>query len=106
MTGRKKRKKGRTKLTDSDIRREILEKQKYRCAACGCKIGTTDSKIGYEDDHIIPYSYLDDSPKENWQFLCCICNRIGSDFVFHTSDIEIAKFKKNQWILRKRLGDV
>lgn len=93
----------RKKTFSKKLAEDLLKKQNNKCNACGCKIGTSDSMVGYEFDHIIPFSFLDNNPDDNWQLLCPRCNYIAGNKVFHSSDIEMAKFLKNQYILEKRL---
>ena len=52
----------------------LLIKQQNKCALCECLL---DDK--YHADHIIPFKYVGDELKNNWQMLCPHCNEKKSD---------------------------
>lgn len=48
----------------------MVEKQKWRCAACGCSV-----RRGYEMDHVMPLALGGAHSIQNIQILCRRCNR-------------------------------
>lgn len=77
----------RTSLSRSK-QKEIKEKQFNKCIYCGVYFGTPylyknkirRTKINY--DHLLPFSFLQDNPDDNWVDSCNICNGIKSNIIF------------------------
>lgn len=63
------RKKPRRKPISASLKRQLLEKQHYRCACCGAPITVSDCY-----DHIIPWDFVGDELEDNGQMLCRACN--------------------------------
>lgn len=57
------------KSLDMNQKKKMLIAQDNRCAICNCKI-----LHEYHADHIIPFKYVGDVLKNNWQILCPHCN--------------------------------
>ncbi len=55
----------------------LMERQQYRCAICGDKIDRKTVHV----DHIIPWDYVGDELKDNYQALCPDCNLHKSNHV-------------------------
>lgn len=51
------------------VRNQLLTKQNYGCAFCGCPVNEHDPV-----DHIVPFKYVGDELDENYQILCKHCN--------------------------------
>lgn len=66
---KKTRKKERSKMTLS-LRYKILQRDKFRCKACGARAGDTELNI----DHILPVSKGGKTTEDNLQTLCINCN--------------------------------
>ncbi len=58
----------------------LLEKQNKKCAICGCEITAQSMHV----DHIIPWNYVGDELKDNYQGLCKSCNLSKSNHVAKT----------------------
>ena len=66
---------------DESYREKLLRQQNGRCAICNKKID-----ISSHLDHIIPFHYVGDSLKDNYQMLCETCNtRKGDSTYFELS---------------------
>lgn len=59
------------KKVDNFVRNELLVKQNHKCAICSCYMDNNAHL-----DHIIPFKYVGDELKNNYQLLCPNCNRI------------------------------
>lgn len=71
---------------------ELLDKQKGRCYWCDREFGSVYIKAGkvkilqIHIDHIIPYSYTQNSRNDNLVASCNICNLFKSSKYFHNED--------------------
>ena len=63
----------RTYLPEED-KIKLLSIQDNKCAICGC-----DISLNHQADHIVPFKYVGDSLKNNWQMLCPHCNEKKKD---------------------------
>ena len=70
-------KKDKREIIPDTVKMSLLEKQQYRCAICGVKIDRSSVRV----DHIIPWDYVGDELKENYQALCSNCNLHKSNHV-------------------------
>ena len=70
-------KKEKREYIPDTVKSMLLEKQGYRCAICGDKIDRNTVHI----DHIIPWDYVGDELKDNYQALCSDCNFHKSNHV-------------------------
>lgn len=59
---------------EKDLKEKLLISQNFKCAICNC-----DINIKAHADHIVPFKYVGDSLKNNWQLLCEHCNGAKSD---------------------------
>lgn len=65
----------KSRYISSTVRFAILNRDNYRCVACGANAKETKLQI----DHIIPVSKGGSNNLENLQTLCVDCNRGKSD---------------------------
>lgn len=69
-------------------KKEILEKQDYRCLYCQLRFGSLvyrkskPIKLKINWDHKIPWVYSQDNQAANYAAACHICNAIKSDLYF------------------------
>ncbi|MCR5803727.1 MAG: HNH endonuclease [Clostridia bacterium] len=73
-------KKDKRETISEETKASLLSKQKYRCAICGDRIERNNVHI----DHIIPWDYVGDELKDNYQALCSDCNLHKSNHVAKT----------------------
>lgn len=72
------------------IQEEILKRQNRKCIYCDIKFGEiyfrkgkpNISRINY--DHLVPFSYLNNNPYNNWVASCNVCNSIKGSKMFET----------------------
>lgn len=77
------KKSNRRKNIPLSVKIELYKKQNGKCAVCGEKLGTDNSKIHV--DHIIPWTLVGDELEDNYQDLCDTCNECKSastDYIF------------------------
>jgi len=81
---------------------KLTKEQNGKCYWCGRELNYYYIKKGKiikskkHADHIIPYSYLQSNPKNNWAIVCSVCNLIKSDKNF-TSEKEIRNYILDKW---------
>jgi len=92
-------------------KKELIEKQDNRCFWCGRDFGTMIvkkdkvQKLKIVFDHLIPFSYLQANPKENFVASCRTCNSFKSSFVF--DDINACKeYLKKRWDKSLKSGKI
>lgn len=67
------------KQFDENYRENLIRQQHRRCAICNKPIDITNSHL----DHIVPWDYVGDCLKDNYQMLCGTCNtRKGKSVYF------------------------
>lgn len=72
----------RRKIFDNSYKLQLLKKQDAKCSICNKHISIDCSHL----DHIIPWEYVGDELKNNYQMLCDTCNlRKGSSTYFEIS---------------------
>ena len=64
-------------VISEELKKQLLEKQQCRCAICGDMIDRSSVHV----DHIIPWDYVGDELKDNYQALCPDCNLHKSNHV-------------------------
>lgn len=70
------------KQFDENYREKLISQQHRRCAICNKPIDITNSHL----DHIVPWDYVGDCLKDNYQMLCGTCNtRKGKSVYFELS---------------------
>ncbi len=70
------------KVFDDSFRNYLTSRQMSRCAICKRKITSNTAHL----DHIIPWDYVGDKLKDNYQMLCETCNeRKGTAAFFELS---------------------
>lgn len=72
LAGKKLRKKRRKNITYR-LRYMVLNRDRYKCLACGAS-PSDDKKVNLQIDHIIPLSKGGETTIKNLQTLCSICN--------------------------------
>lgn len=73
-------KRDQSRQTESaEIRKRLLEKQRYRCAICKMPLDYSKSHL----DHIVPFSLVGDQLDNNYQMLCETCNTRKGDSVYY-----------------------
>lgn len=77
------------RMTES-LHERILERDAYVCAYCNGEAA--------EVDHIIPWSYCQNSDEDNLIASCRVCNSIASNFIFDSLS------EKRSYILSIRAG--
>lgn len=73
----------RRKPISTELKRQLCEKQDWKCRVCGEYLGENLSEIHV--DHIIPFALVGDELKNNYQALCATCNLCKSahtDYIF------------------------
>ena len=70
-------KKPKRKQFSITFRQELLNKQGNKCCVCGKAIQLEDSHV----DHIVPWDFVGDELKDNYQLLCSNCNLHKSNHV-------------------------
>ena len=67
------------KQFDLPFRRKLIEQQDSKCAICNKTISLENSHV----DHIIPWDYVGDCLKDNYQMLCETCNTRKGNSTFY-----------------------
>lgn len=84
------------------IKFELLNRQGYKCFWCNREFDSLIVKDGKETilrihyDHIIPFSYLQGNPRNNWCASCHVCNSMKSNKMFKTEK-EIRSYLNKKW---------
>lgn len=70
------------KQFDIEYREKLIKQQNRKCAICNKSIDINNSHL----DHIVPWDYVGDCLKNNYQMLCGTCNtRKGKSTYFELS---------------------
>lgn len=81
------------KTFDDSFRKDLTSKQKFQCAICKRRITSSSGHV----DHIIPWDYVGDNLKDNYQMLCETCNeRKGTAAYFELSMLLLNKSNTNK----------
>ena len=70
-------KKDTRKAIPGELKKQLCDKQDNKCAICGRSLESVNSHV----DHIIPWDYVGDELKNNYQVLCSDCNLHKSNHV-------------------------
>ena len=84
----------------------LIDKQNGLCYWCDRKLGFFYMRNGVvkkssnHADHIIPYSYLQANPEDNWAIACNLCNLFKSN-KYYDNQQDIRDYLKARWLIER-----
>lgn len=81
------KKREKRKLISLQEKKDLLDKQNYKCACCNKDITLNNSHY----DHIVPWNLVGDELEDNYQMLCTYCNEHKNSSIYYMFKRQIIK---------------